>query len=177
MPAMVALPDLDRNILGIHVGGHDRFSGEFQIVRFQLVANTFEAGADLVHRQRPANDTGGEGQDIISIDAQFGADDAAGLDGVVDALLAHGDVGVLAVDHQRLSKTAGDMFAPDNNWRARKTITRKHRRRPRSDRRINNGQVERRVFNADVFGEGEKPLRVVKFIGSCVLHCKRLLQN
>jgi len=78
-------------------------------------------------------------QNVVGIYAQLFTDDAAGLDGIVDALLAHRYIGVLAVNHQRLSKTIGDMFPPDDHRRAGKTIAREHRRRARTDGRVDDG--------------------------------------
>ena len=103
--------------------------------------------------------------------AKLFADDAAGFDRVVDALLAHRHVGILAVDHQRLRETIGDMLAADDHRRAGKTAAREHRRRARADGGVNDGQIERRIFDADVFRQREKSLRVEEFLSLGVRWC------
>ena len=59
---------------------------------------------------------------------------------------------------------------PDNHRRAGKAIARKHRRRARADGGIDDGQIERAVFDPDVFGEREKPFGVVEIIWLSMLH-------
>ena len=163
MPAIIALPTCTETYFGYISVVMIASAASLRLFGFSSLLNAAQSGANFVHGQRPADDAGGKGQDVVGIDAQLFADDTAGLDRVVDALLAHRHVGVLAVDHQRLREAIGDMLAPDNHRRAGKTIARKHRRRARADGGIDDSQIERGVFDADILGEREKSLGMVKF--------------
>ena len=74
------------------------------------------------------------------------------LNRVIETLLSHGHVGVLAIDHQRLHVTFGDMLAPDDHRRTGKTIAGKHSRSASAHRGIDDGKIEGGIFDADVFG-------------------------
>src|SRR5688572_28517671 len=76
------------------------------------------------------------------------------------------------------------MFPSDDHRRAWKTIAREQRRRAGTNSRIDYGQIKRGIFYADVFGQRQKSLRMVKFsgltmrgsrLGFHLLDCSKLL--
>src|SRR4030095_2900385 len=145
-------PDLTRKVFWILVSSHDCLGGKFQIVWLQFIANAAQPGANLIHRQRTADNPSRKWQNVVGADAQLLANKSAGLNCVIETLLSHRHIGVLAVDHERLHVAVGDMFSSDDDRRAREAISGEHRCRTGTHSRVDDCKVESRVLYADVFG-------------------------
>ena len=161
--------------LGPGVRGHDGFGRQVQAVRAHFVAQLpHNALLEAVHRQVMADDARRARNNVLGGNAQFLGHPSAGCPGVVHAALAGGDVGILAVDDQRMRVIVRQMLAPDDDRRAAEQALGKHAHRRGARRGVDDREIQGVVLDADVLGNAQIALGL-KWQRWCTWHERSLL--
>ena len=127
--------DVEGAGLGVLVGGADGGGEVAGGAGRELRAAAVDAGLDLLHRQRHADDAGGAHGDRLDRQAQVVGRKQPHAGGVGEALLAGDGVGVAGVDHDRTQVGAVAGLPREPNRRGGGGVAgergRRDRRRPR----------------------------------------------